>query len=163
MRRRILVLGTVVLVGAALVLFCCTSARQRDATTPTSPTAAAPHAEPAAPSGQAPTPAESPTTRELVSAAPDASSAPQPTGPGARVADAVRTSDPRDLELLSAIERELHEDPPAEVRALIALRKQGANRDELGRAIQKLAELRLRVLAFRWLDEVLPAVDAGRP
>src|SRR4051812_41546050 len=97
MRRRILVLGTVVLVGAALVLFCCTSGTQRDATTPTSPTAAAPHTDPAAPPGEGTTAAESPAPRELASAPPDASSAPPITRPGARIADAVRTSDPRDL------------------------------------------------------------------
>jgi len=178
MRRRTLVLGTVVLVGAALVLFCCTGGGQRDAAHPTSAGTPAAHDDAVTPPAGLTTAGGSPSARAPVAALSDGSSAPhgalappaddtpdgaapRPTGPGARIADAVRTSDPRDLKLLARIERELHEDPPPEVHALIALRKQGAGRDELARAIQKLPELPLRVMAFRWLDEFAPAVDAG--
>ena len=178
MRRRTVVLGSVVLVGAALVLFCCTGGG-RDAKAPTPgagsarPGAAPPPSELALPdasgstralaprpdgSGALDTGVPSPSGAAAPSAAP-----PRPAGAGAGVADAVRTSDPRDLKLLSAIERELQRDPPPEVHALLAQRKKGAGRDELARAIRSLGDLRLRVLAFRWLDDVAPALDAGKP
>jgi hypothetical protein len=68
----------------------------------------------------------------------------------------VKTSDPPDLDLLGSIERELHRDPPPEIHALLASRRAGANRDELTKKIQALRDLQLRVLAFRWLDRVMP-------
>jgi hypothetical protein len=84
-----------------------------------------------------------------------------PAGPGARIAAAVQTSDPRDLELLANIERELRRDPPNEVHAIVAARKRGASRAELASMIGALPDLGLRALTFRWLDTVLPGADAG--
>ena len=89
------------------------------------------------------------------------SSPPPSAGAGAQIAHAVQASDPRDLELLASVERELKRDPPPEVHALVAARKRGAQRDELTRSIRALPDLGLRVLAFRWLDAVLPSADAG--
>ena len=69
---------------------------------------------------------------------------------------AVATSDPKDLALLSRIERELGQDPPPAVHALIRRRADGAGRSELVAGAQKLEDLRLRVLVLRWVDEVFP-------
>jgi hypothetical protein len=79
------------------------------------------------------------------------------------IAETVQAADPRDLELLAAIERDLRRDPPPEIHALIAARKRGATRDELTRDIRTLPDLRLRALALRWLKTVAPAADAGVP
>lgn len=156
MRRRTLALGGVVLGGAALVLFCCTDTAHRPAEHP---------APPVAPSGEpAPGPANSSeaTPATATATAPSASApAPEPsasasTRPGARIADAVRSADPHDLELLGSIERELHRNPPPEVHALLSSRQKGADRAELTLQIQALPDLKLRVLALRWLDKVMP-------
>jgi hypothetical protein len=157
MRRRTLVVGVILLAGAGLVLFCCGGSERRASdATGASPTASV-DAPPAAPavSEAAPLPSAAHPS------APTASSSGGATGTtsssaGARIAQAVSGSDPRDLELLASIERELHRDPPPEVHALVAERKRGATREELARAVQRLPDLELRVLAQRWLDKVAP-------
>jgi hypothetical protein len=169
MQRRTLALGAVVLAGGALVLFCCTGGGQRPAGTPASGDASA-SAPPVAlltddagtPPGEAPRPsASSATVAPTASLSPAASGTPPAVGPGARIADAVKSADPRDLQLLATIERELRRDPPPEVHAVLAQRKRGASRTELTRAIQALGDLQVRVLMFRWLDYVMPVSDAG--
>jgi len=160
MRRRTLVIGSVVLAGATLVLFCC-GGGQREAGSPvagTQPTTSAPGDGTGAPAATGPTPAPTPGAVSSEAAPAASTSAPSP---GARIAQTLSTSDPRDLKLLAGIERELHRDPPPEIHALIAARKRGAGRDELARTIQSLGDMPLRALAFRWLDEVAPAADAG--
>jgi hypothetical protein len=159
MRRRTLTIGAVLLGGAALLLFCCAGRDERSASAP--PATADAHA--AVDPARAATPAgETPALTVPAGASGTASARPPPTGPGARIASAVQTSDPRDLELLANIERELKRDPPSEVHALIAARKRGATRAELASSIAALPDLGLRVLAFRWLDTVLPGgADAG--
>jgi hypothetical protein len=167
MRRRTLVIGSVVLSGAALVLFCC-GGSQPDANAPSNDpvvtadvgsqdgpatgasaersNAALPEANPVPPAASgAVAPAAAPSAT-----APDSTA----TGAGARIAKAVAASDPRDLKLLAGIERELKLDPPPEVHALIAARQRGAGREELVRGILALSDVRVRALAFRWLDEV---------
>jgi hypothetical protein len=160
MRRRTLVIGSVVLAGATLVLFCC-GGGQHEANAPTAgiePARAAPDAGAEAPAAATPPPAATPSA--VSSEVAPAASTP-PLSPGARIAQTLSASDPRDLKLLAGIERELHRDPPPEIHALIAARKRGAGRDELVRSIQSVADMPLRALAFRWLDEVAPAADAG--
>lgn len=178
MRRRTLAIGAIVLGGAALLLFCCAGRDERNATAPvpsaavaavpteTTPSAVPPFAAPGAATNEPVTPPPSSASAEATTSAPSIASgsssavAPQ-AGPGARIASAVQTSDPRDLELLASIERELKRDPPNEVHAIIAARKRGAERAELTRMIGALPDLGLRALAFRWLDRVAPAADAG--
>jgi hypothetical protein len=166
MRKRTLVIGSVVLSGAALLLFCCGGSQ---------PEASAPSADSAAPGSSGPAtsaaaPASAPPPVESSAVSPDgvaqaeaapSASAPASTGAGSRIAQAVSASDPRDMKLLAGIERELKLDPPPEVHALIAARKRGAGREELTRGIQRLGDMRVRVLAFRWLDDVAPGADAG--
>jgi pyruvate/2-oxoglutarate dehydrogenase complex dihydrolipoamide acyltransferase (E2) component len=166
MRKRTLVIGSVVLSGAALLLFCC-GGSQREASAPSTESAAQASSEPpvaAAAPASAPAPVESsavsPDSAVPPESAPSAS-APASTGAGSRIAQAVSASDPRDMKLLAGIERELKLDPPPEVHALIAARKRGAGRDELARGIQRVSDMRMRALSFRWLDEVAPAGDAG--
>jgi hypothetical protein len=159
--RRTLVIGSVVLTGAALVLFCC-GGSQKEASSPApgpEPVqSAATDATGAAPPGGSAAPADPSTT-----ASPAPGPAPSATSPGAgsRIAGAVASSDPRDLKLLAGIERELQRDPPPEIHALIAARQRGAGRDELARSIQGVSDVRMRVLASRWLDEVAAVADAG--
>jgi len=178
MRRRTLAIGAVLLGGAALLLFCCAGRDERSPTAPASVAAAPPAtnvAQATAPPAAAPTTdtgmtaapatapalsAVSPTTTAGAGGTSPPVSTP-PSGPGARIASAVQTSDPRDLELLSSIERELKRDPPNEVHAIIAARKRGAERAELTRMIGALPDLGLRALTFRWLDKVAPGADAG--
>ena len=178
MRRRTLVIGSVVLGGAALVLFCCTGHGDRPANAPAESAPAATTAAVTAPP-PSPTPGDSagstataalangPTEPGDAGAPPpsDAGATPassaRPGGPGALIAETVNTADPRDLELLAAIERDTRRDPPAQIHALIAARKRGATRDELTRDIRTLPDLRLRALALRWLDSVAPKPAAG--
>src|SRR5689334_24708424 len=158
MRQRTLVIGSVVLAGATLVLFCC-GGGQREASSPVSGTQ--PVTSPSDAGTEAPAATSPAATPSAVSSeAAPAASTPAPS-PGARIAQTLSASDPRDLKLLAGIERELHRDPPPKIHALIAARKRGASRDELVRSIQSLADMPLRALAFRWLDEVAPAADAG--
>lgn len=179
MRRRTIAVGAVVLAGAALVLFCCGGHGDRPATTPSEPSATAATARAAPPSPSATADASAAnnagasvaagSTKPGDASSPkpsDAGAAPagsaRPSGPGALIADTVHTADPRDLELLASIERDVKRDPPPEIHALIAARKRGATRDELTRDIRALPDLRLRVLVMRWLNAVAPA-DAGVP
>lgn len=90
----------------------------------------------------------------------DAGSAP-PERSGSSIVRAVGTSDPRDLAFLSRIEREPGKDPPPEVHALVERRKRGATREELMRGARELSDLRLRVLALRWVDDVFGTTSAG--
>jgi len=176
MRRRTLALGAIVLAGAALLLFCCTGHGDRTASAPPPASSAAPAATempPLPPEGapgatsdaaalDAPNASAGAAARPTPTASASAPSSPPPSaGAGAQIAHAVQANDPRDLELLASIERELKRDPPPEVHALVAARKRGAQRDELTRSIRALPELGLRVLAFRWLDAVMPSADAG--
>jgi hypothetical protein len=178
MRRRTLAVGAVVLGGAALVLFCCAGHGDRPATTPAERSPSAAETGTQAPS-PAPTAASAGNSASAALAAgstePDGAAAPgpsdagtpttssaRPAGPGALIAETVHAADARDLELLAAIERDLKRDPPPEIHALITARKRGASRDALTRDIRALPDLRLRVLAMRWLDAVAPA-DAGAP
>ena len=174
MRRRTLVIGVVLLGGAALVLFCCGGSDRHSAEVTSAPVPAdARPATSAAAEGSAgalaPVPGEHalvpvPTDAAAkpaasVAAAPAVSGAAAPTasGPsGTSIVQAVKGSDPRDLEFLASIERELKRDPPPEAHALVAARKRGASRAELASDIQRLPGLELRVLAERWLDKVLP-------
>jgi hypothetical protein len=66
--------------------------------------------------------------------------------------------DPRELPLLADIERELKRDPPAEVHALLAEYRRGADRATLIDHVQSRfpKDLPLRVLALRWIDKVRP-------
>lgn len=178
MRRRTLVIGSVVLGGAALVLFCCTGRGDRP---PSVPAGSAAPATTTAATASPPPPTPSETAASTATGAlanggtePGDASAPlpgdagatptsssRPSGPGALIAETVSAADPRDLELLAAIERDMRRDPPPEIHALIAARKRGATRDELTRDIRTLPDLRLRALALRWLDSVAPKPDAG--
>ena len=164
MRRRTLVIAVVLLGGATLVLFCCGGSDRHASNATETP---APNAAPVAPSPASSAATLVPEPAPSASAAPAASGAasavagtePAPSsGPpgGARIVDAVKSSDPRDPELLASIERELKRDPPPAVHALVAARKRGASRAELASAIRELPELELRVLAERWLDKVAP-------
>jgi len=167
MRRRTFAIAVVLLGGAALVLFCCGGADRHAPGAPAStpPQGAAVPAEPTAPTSvPAPTTAPAAASAEPAPAASLTATATSATAPaassnapgGASIVQAVKSSDPRDLELLAGIERELQRDPPPEVHALIAARKRGASRAELATAIQKLKALELRVLAERWLEKVAP-------
>jgi hypothetical protein len=162
-RPRTLVIGSVVLTGAALLLFCC-GGSQKEASAPAqSPppvqSAGADATVAAPPEGNGASPVPSTSTSPVPVPAPSGS-VPAP-GAGSRIAGAVAASDPRDLKLLAAIERELQRDPPPEIHALIAARQRGAGRDELARSIQGVSDVRMRVMASRWLDEVAPVADAG--
>jgi len=176
MRRRTLAIGAIVLAGAALLLFCCTGHGERTASAPLPASSAGPTSTdvPPAPPGavgggssnavalSAPNASTSATVEPTPADSQNPAPSPSPSaGPGAQIAHAVQASDPRDLELLASIERELKRDPPREIHALIAARHRGASRDEITRDIRALPELGLRVLAFRWLDVVMPSADAG--
>jgi hypothetical protein len=164
-RPRTLVIGSVVLTGAALVLFCC-GGSQQEASSPVQGPAPVQSASADAivgspPEGSVASPGPSNTASPATATAPAPSASSPSPGAGSRIAGAVATSDPRDLKLLAGIERDLQRDPPPEIHALIAARKRGAGRDELARMIQGVSDVRMRVFASRWLDEVAPAGDAG--
>jgi hypothetical protein len=74
-----------------------------------------------------------------------------------RISQAVASADPRDLALLSRIERELGQAPSPAVHAMLRRRREGAPRGELLTLARALPELPLRVLVIRWIDEVSPA------
>lgn len=103
-----------------------------------------------APSSEA-TPTPSPVA-SLAAPSPAASSA------AAGIIAAVAHRDPRDLALLSRIERELKRDPPPAVHALIRMRESGASRAQLlAEADQQLgSDVALRLLVRRWIDETGP-------
>lgn len=75
---------------------------------------------------------------------------------------AIARRDPRDLALLSRIERELKRDPPPAVHALIRMRESGASRAQLlAEADKQLgSDLALHVLVRRWIDEAAPGAAA---
>lgn len=75
---------------------------------------------------------------------------------------AVAQRDPRDLGLLSRIERELERDPPPAVHALIRMRESGASRSQLlAEADKQLAtDVALRLMVRRWIDDVAPGGTA---
>lgn len=126
-----------------------------DAPPPASPVSAVPAAsETASPAASAATPPASSTPLASVTA-PAPSSASSAAAP---IIAAVANRDPRDLALLSRIERELKRDPPAAVHALIRLRASGATHGQLLSEFDRLIprDLALRVLVRRWLDEVTP-------
>jgi hypothetical protein len=174
-RRRAVASGVLVLGASVIVLFCCS----RGERPPSAPSGSAlPGSVAPAPEHSAvPTPASEsapPTTRAAGRLAP-VSSADRPadrhatplaaataaagssSGGGARIANAVTSSDPRDLALLSRIERELRRAPSPAVHAILRRRREGAPRSELLSLARALPELPLRVHVMRWIDEVSPA------
>jgi len=174
-KARSLPLGALALALPVLLLWRCAHdapapASSDAAATPSpAPPASAPPSEPAAlaPSAAA-APAPSAATATPTATAPHdptalASASASPAG--SRIASAVANSDPRDLDLLMRIERELKRDPPASVHELVRLRKAGASRETLLTRAQQLPQndLPLRVLVLRWVDEVSPAPGAAPP
>jgi hypothetical protein len=160
---RTLPLGALALALPVLLLWRCA----HDAAPAAAPDTAAPSPSPAAvahdTAALAPAPpptrsaaaapsepaASSAATAALAPAAPSSSSA-------ARIISAVAQSDPRDLELLMRIERELKRNPPASVHELIRLHKAGATAESLRARARELpdSDLPLRMLVLRWVDEV---------
>jgi hypothetical protein len=124
-------------------------------------------------SGAAPSPRALPTSAGSAAllgsggaphAAPAASGAVARAGSsaGARIAHAL-ASHPADLTLLTRIERELRLEPPREVHELLRRGAEGAGRDELISLVRALPDLRVRVLALRWVDEVRPPPGGAAP
>jgi hypothetical protein len=76
----------------------------------------------------------------------------------------LRITDDADRTLLSEIERTTRSGPPPAVHELIALRRTGAPRAELERAIvDRLGSpVVLRLAAMRWLNRVAPPPGATR-
>jgi len=170
---RLAALGALSLAVPVLLLWRCAGHSEpppRAATDETTSTAASspPSALSAAPpaSGTV-SPAASAETLPP-SATPVASlTAPPPSSPSSAAAPiiaAVANRDPRDLALLSRIERELKRDPPAAVHALIRLRAAGATRSQLLSELERQIpqDLALKVLVRRWIDEVAPG-DTPKP
>jgi hypothetical protein len=177
-RRRAVASGVIVLVASVVVLFCCargdrpprtpsltsSSARSASPLQPlpqpttsaapasTSATPVQPDAGPLAPAASAGRPADRRATMLGVAGAAAGSA----SGGGARIANVVATTDPRDLRLLSRIERELGQTPSPAVHAILRRRRDGAQRSELLALARALPELPLRVLVIRWIDEVSP-------
>jgi hypothetical protein len=132
-----------------------------DASPPASLVSAVPAAsETASPAASAAThPSSStPSTPSTPLATPTAPAPSSASSAAAPIIAAVANGDPRDLALLSRIERELKRDPPAAVHALIRLRASGATHGQLLSELDRLIprDLALRVLVRRWLDEVRP-------
>jgi hypothetical protein len=134
-----------------------------DAATAATPQPAAPLAARGASDASAPAPAPAaapPPAPSLAAPSPSASST-----TAAGVIAAVAHRDPRDLALLSRIERELKRDPPPAVHALIRMREAGASRSQLlAEADKQLGtDVALRVLVRRWIDEAAPGGAAAPP
>jgi len=175
-RSRAILIGAIVAASVAVGLFCCGGSTQRDAE-PTASPAPAPSAgatavAPATSEVDATTPSEPPGTP--VATPSDAGATPTASPPsdagsrsGSVIVNAVSATDPHDLSLYSSIERELHREPPAEVRAIVRRRSEGASREELTKLARELPDLQLRVLVLRWVDRVFgapkapPAVPGG--
>lgn len=89
---------------------------------------------------------------------------PSSSSAAAPIIAAVANRDPRDLSLLSRIERELKRDPPAAVHALIRLRASGATHSQLVAELDRQIpqDLALKVLVRRWIDEVAPGGSSAR-
>jgi hypothetical protein len=176
-RTRTFGIGLLVAAGAGIALWSSCGSTHKEPSNldapgaATEPATAPPHGTPAgsASAAGATLPGADDATADADSAAggaprphADAGSAPEERS-GSSIVRAVSSNDPRDLSLLSRIERELGTDPPPEVHALVASRKQGASRDELTRKARELPDLRLRVLVLRWVDEVLAPPGAPSP
>lgn len=174
---RTLPLAGFLLAVPALLLWRCTQSappqapEASDAPEPTptlvalpsaSPGAALALAPPSAPLGASAAPSAGTTPPDVTSAA---ASAAAPSG--ARIITAVANSDPRDLELLTRIERELKRDPPPSVHELIRLRKAGMSAEGLRARARELpdSDLPLRVLVLRWVDSLSGAAQdaAAKP
>jgi hypothetical protein len=174
---RTLPLAGLLLAVPALLLWRCTQSTPPQAPEPSnapepSPTVVAlPAASPGAALALAPPSASGASTAPNAAATPpdDASAAPSATTApsGARIITAVANSDPRDLELLTSIERELKRDPPPSVHELIQLRKSGMSADALRARARELpdSDLPLRILVLRWVDSISAAAPgaAARP
>lgn len=177
-RRRAVAFGVLMVSASVIVLFCC-SRGERPALSPLTPSSSAsdppplqrvPEASP--PPALAPASA-APAPRSTERLTPDLSSAGTAGGPatilgeapaaggassaGSRIGQAMASVDPRDLALLSRIERELGQAPSSAVHAILRRRREGALRSELLSLARALPELPLRVLVIRWIDEVSPA------
>jgi hypothetical protein len=115
-------------------------------------------APPSTPLSASAAPSAVATPPDNASAAPRATTAPS----GARIITAVANSDPRDLELLTRIERDLKRDPPPSVHELIRLRKSGLSPDALRARARELpdSDLPLRLLVLRWVDSLSGAAPA---
>jgi len=131
------------------------------------PVSAAPPASTAAHARETVSPAASADTLPSSAAPPASLTAPTPSSRSSAAAPiiaAVANRDPRDLALLSRIERELKRDPPAAVHALIRLRAAGATRSQLLSELDRqiTQDVALKVLVRGWIDEVAPG-DAPKP
>ena len=165
--------GVLSLALPVLMLWRCTAhpepprttadaATSPDTPPPASPASLAPPAPPASvapPASGTASPAASAGVLPSSSSPLTSLTAPTPSAPpnaAAPIIAAVSNRDPRDLALLSRIERELKRDPPPAVHALIRLRASGAPRSqllsELDRQIPQ--DVALKVLVRRWIDEV---------
>lgn len=176
-RRRAVASGVLVLIASLVVLFCCSRRERPPRSVPAPSASSAPPLEsvrqvplpPAPASGSAePPPRTAGRLAPAASASDGVGGAPATllgSGPaaggassgGSRIASAVAGNDPRDLALLSRIERELGQAPSPAVHAILRRRREGAPRAELLDLARALPELPLRVLVIRWLDEVSPA------
>ena len=180
-RKRAVVFGVFIVSASVVALFCCSrndrparsAASLSSATAPPSlgapdPLTTSPLGNPAASaSAGAPQPASAATSSAGSGGQPGPSStapralghAPPGGSPGAgqSIANAVAATDPRDLALLSRIERELGQNPPPAVHAILRRHREGAPRSELLALARALPELPLRVHVIRWIDEVSPA------
>jgi hypothetical protein len=164
-------IGLLLAAGTGLVLWSSCGASQQapkaGETAPAGPAPAqgttAPAATPAAPAGAAVEAGTPEGTAPPSATAPQADAGADAERPGSSIVRAVGAGDPRDLALLSRIERELGRNPPPEIHALIERRKQGASRDELTRRARDLPDLQLRVLALRWVEELFGASGAAAP
>jgi hypothetical protein len=105
-------------------------------------------------------PASGATPSPVASLAAPSPSASSSTAAG--IIAAVARRDPRDLALLSRIERELKRDPPAAVHSLIRMRESGASRAQLlAEADKQLgSDVALRVIVRRWIEETAPGAAA---
>ena len=157
------------LAAAALLLWRCAATERPAATPPASSRAREPSesglSQVAAPPshGAETKPAMAPGDPAATSSRPAPSGSAGATSSGAAaIVAAVGQRDPRDLALLSRIERELKRDPPQSVHALLRLRERGATRAELLSSAAQLpaGDLPLRVLVLRWIDEVRPDPSA---
>jgi hypothetical protein len=178
-RRRAVASGVLVLIASGIVLFCCSRAERppREPSLASGSGRSPAWVEPVpehAPAPDSAIPSATPTPHSAGRLAPVSSAAEaadrraselgvqmaaagSSAGGGARIVDAVASSDPRDLALLSRIERELGRTPPPAVHAILRRRREGAPRGELLSLARALPELPLRVHVMRWIDEVSPA------
>jgi hypothetical protein len=149
-RGRMLAIGVAVaLIAVALIaLRSGEGASEAGRAATSAPVSAAGTAATAAPS--TPAPSVPPVPAQIPRPARDA-------GPS-DVAQVLRATDEHDRALLAAIERQTKASPSQTVYALIALRRQGATREELEQFIARelSGQLFVRVAAQRWLRAVMP-------